>query len=183
MENGLLLTKPSKAMEQEIWAYRQEYFDYGESNINGSCGLARAESFDEWLETALSIETDRLRNGVHATTFFSIRAADGNIIGSIQLRHSLTPELKQHGGHIGYGVRPTRRGKGYGTAQLRLALAEAKKINIPWVMIICDKNNIPSGKTAVSCGGYLSGENVFNGKAQLIYWIDIQDYVNERMIL
>lgn len=30
------------------------------------------------------------------------------------------------GGHIGYGIRPSERGKGYGKQQLALALLEAK---------------------------------------------------------
>lgn len=173
MTNELMITRPSSDLKEAIWAYRQEYFDFGETHINGSCGIAYTDDFDEWLRLVLSIEKDALRNNVHASTFFSIRKTDYKIIGSIQLRHSLTPELEKHGGHIGYGIRPSERRKGYGKQQLLLALDEAQRLKIPKVMIICDKDNIPSMKTAISCGGVLACENVYEGKTQQSYWIDL----------
>lgn len=170
--NELILVKPSKAMEERILEYKQEYLIYGETNINGSCGLYRYDDFDEWLELVLSIEKDKMRNNVHASTYFSVRKTDNKIIGSIQLRHSLTPELEKHGGHIGYGIRPSERKKGYGKQQLSLALEVAKDMKIPRVLIICDKDNISSSRTAISCGGMLASENFYEGKEQQIYWIN-----------
>lgn len=173
MANDLFIIRPSKDLEKEIWEYRQEYFDFGETGINGSCGLARYDNFDEWLELVLSIEKDKLRNNVHASTFFSIRKTDNKIIGSVQLRHFLTPDLEKHGGHIGYGIRPSERRKSYGKQQLLLAFDVARNMKIPKVMILCDKDNIPSNKTALSCGGVLTCENIYKGKEQQIYWIDL----------
>lgn len=173
MTNELIIIRPSSELKEVIWEYRQEYFDFGETQINGSCGIAHANNFDEWLEIVLSIEKDKLRNNVHASTFFSVRKTDNKIIGSIQLRHFLTPELENHGGHIGYGIRPSERRKGYGKQQLLLALDEAYNLKIPKVMIICDKDNVPSMKTAISCGGILTCENIYEGKTQQIYWIDL----------
>ncbi len=172
MKNDLFLTRPSKSLEKEIWEYRQEYFDFGETQINGSCGIANSNNFNEWLETVISIEKDKLRNNVHASTFFSIRKTDDKIIGSIQLRHSLTPDLEKHGGHIGYGIRPSERRKGYGKQQLLLALEVAQNMKIPKVMIICDKDNFPSSKTVICCGGVLTCENIYEGKAQQIFLIN-----------
>ena len=82
-------------------------------------------------------------------------------------------ELEEHGGHIGYGVRPSERRKGYGKQQLLLVLDAARQMKIPKVMISCDKDNIASGKTAVSCGGILTRESIFDDKEQQIYWIDL----------
>jgi predicted acetyltransferase len=171
--NELILIRPSLQLIDPIWEYRQEYFDFEETHINGGCGIAHFDNFDEWLELVLSIEKDKLRNGVHASTFFSVRKSDNKIIGSIQLRHFLTPELENHGGHIGYGIRPSERRNGYGKQQLLLALDEASKLIIPKIMITCDKDNIPSAKTAISCGGILTRENIYEGKSQQIYWIDL----------
>lgn len=173
MSNDLYLVKPSKELEKEIWAYRQEFLDSGARNVNGASGIARFEDFDVWLEFVKAIEKDRLSmQNVHASTFFSIRSSDHKIIGSMQLRHSLTPELEKHGGHIGYSVRPTERGKGYGAQQLRLILDVACHMNIPRVMISCNKDNVASSKTALSCGGVLTSESVYEGKEQLVYWIE-----------
>lgn len=173
--DDLILVRPSKELEKSIWEYRQEYFDFGETNVNGSNGMAHYNDFDEWLEIVTSIEKEKLsRDYIHASTFFSMRQSDNKIIGSIQLRHSLTEELKEHGGHIGYGIRPTERRKGYGKRQLLLVLEVARKMGIPKVMISCNKDNIASGRTAVSCGGILERENCYKNMPQLIYWIDLE---------
>lgn len=110
MINNLYLIRPSKILESEIREYRQEYFDFGETQVNGSCGLAYYDDFDEWLNLVLSIEKDKLRNNVHTSTFFSVRKEDDKIIGSVKLHHFLTPEIEK-GGHIAYGIRPSERKK------------------------------------------------------------------------
>ncbi|MBI9014658.1 MAG: GNAT family N-acetyltransferase [Clostridiales bacterium] len=171
--NGLSLVTPSKALEEKILEYRQEYFYFEEDNINGSCGLARYSDFDEWLNIVLSIKQDQLRHNVHASTFLSVRKSDGRIIGTVQLRHFLTDDLKKHGGQIGYGIRPSERKKGYGKDQLLLVLEVAKEMNIPRVVIICDKDNIASIRTVMTCGGILAEENFFEGIEQQVYWITI----------
>lgn len=170
----LILVKPSKELEKSILEYRQEYFNFGETHINGSCGIAYYDDFNEWLNNVLSIEKDKLsRDNVHASTFFSVRKSDNKIIGSIQLRHFLTEDLEMHGGHIGYGIRPTERKKGYGKQQLLLALETAREIKLPKVMISCDKDNIASSRTAISCGGILTCENYFKDKEQQVFWINL----------
>lgn len=173
MTSNLFLVKPSKVLEGKIWEYRQEYFDFGETQVNGSCGLAYYHNFDEWLNLVLSIEKDKLRNNVHTSTFFSIRKEDNKIIGSVKLHHFLTPYLEKHGGHIAYGIRPSERKKGYGKQQLLLVLDVARNMKIPKVMIACDKDNIASAKTALSCSGILVGENIYEGVEQQHYWIDL----------
>jgi len=62
----LILVKPSKILKEKIMEYKQEYLNFEETNINGSCGLARYNDLDEWLEIVLSIEKDKLRNNVRA---------------------------------------------------------------------------------------------------------------------
>ena len=49
-------------------------------------------------------------------------------MGIVNLRHCLNEALRQGAGHIGYGIRPEYRGRGYATAALALALEEARKI-------------------------------------------------------
>ncbi|WP_410769439.1 GNAT family N-acetyltransferase [Fontibacillus sp. BL9] len=57
------------------------------------------------------------------------------------------------GGHIGYGIRPSERGKGYATTLLRLSLVEAKILGIEDVLVVCDAWNVASEKTIVKNGG------------------------------
>lgn len=172
--DDLILVKSSKTMEDEIKQYCQEYFDYGETRINGSCGITHYKEFDEWLKLVCSIESDIFtREDVHASTYFSMRKSDKKIIGTIQLRHSLSDKLIPYGGHIGYGIRPLERCKGYATIQLRLVLEEARKINIPKVMITCDKSNISSAKVIQKNGGILEWEGRYDpaGVDIEVYWI------------
>lgn len=44
------------------------------------------------------------------------------IVGVVNIRHSLTEHLFNAGGHIGYGIRPSERRKGYATKLLALSL-------------------------------------------------------------
>ncbi len=170
---GLRLMRPTAEWADGILAYRQEFFDHGEQRINGSYGLHRYPSLAPWLEVVRAIEAERLSpDGIHATTFLSVDD-DNQIVGTIQLRHSLTPDLELHGGHIGYAVRPTRRGQGWGRAQLLLVLEEARKLGIPRVLITCDRGNEPSARTALACGGMLADEIPWRGEMIQRYWIEL----------
>ena len=79
---------------------------------------------------------------VSHTVFWLI---DGNeYIGTFDLRHSLTPYLKNIGGHIAYQIRPDKYRKGYAYAGLLLCLDEAAKMGIDEVLITCKQHNIAS---------------------------------------
>lgn len=63
------------------------------------------------------------------TRYWYIR--NGNkIIGSVDMRHYLTPNLEDLGGHIGYIIRPEERNKGYATTMLAKAIPEAAKLDL-----------------------------------------------------
>ena len=62
-------------------------------------------------------------------------------LGFLALRLSLNDKLFVEGGHIGYSIRPSQRGKGYGKEQLRLGLAAARKQGLERVLITCDEDN------------------------------------------
>lgn len=172
----LILVEASKKYEKQAMSYRQEYMDYGEKHINGSSGFMSYDDYDKWLE---KIESQKLiiasNEDTPATTYFTIREKDNKIIGSIQLRHHLTDELKKDGGHIGYGICPSERGKGYGTQQLKLVLEYAKALGLKEVMISCDKSNKASAKVATNCGGVFSGEGFDEDSGEIteIYWITL----------
>jgi len=123
----LILIEPSKELETSAMKYRNDYIEHGETHINGSCGFFHYSNYDEWLvKVNLAHDRDTSFIYVPATTYFTVRKADNKIVGSIQLRHELSDVLRIHGGHIGYGVCPSERGKGYGTLQLSLVLEKAR---------------------------------------------------------
>ena len=93
----------------------------------------------------------------------------------ISIRHELTNDfLKNYAGHIGYGVRPTERRKGYVTQMLNQALKYCKdKLKLDKVMISCDKKNEGSRKTILNAGGILEKEYTKDGEEVQIYWINL----------
>ena len=61
--------------------------------------------------------------------------------------------------------------KGYGKQQLQLLLDYAKSSGMTSVIIACDKSNIASARTAISCGGILTNEFVEDGRVKQHYHI------------
>ena len=82
--------------------------------------------------------------------------------------------LLNYGGHIGDGVRPSERRKGYATKIIGLALKECQKLNIDKVLLVCDKDNIGSAKSIKNNGAILENEIVKDGKTIQRYWIEIE---------
>ena len=81
--------------------------------------------------------------------------------------------LLQCGGHIGDGIRPSERRKGYATAMIGLALKECKKLGIDKVLMCCDKENIGSAKSIQKNGGVLENEIEKDGTIEQRYWISL----------
>ena len=100
---------------------------------------------------------------------------NGDYIGHVAVRQRLNEHLLQIGGHIGYDVRPSKRGKGYGNKILELSLQKAREMGIERVRITCDIDNIPSRKIIEKNGGVLDSEivNPENGISKRRYWIPL----------
>ena len=111
---------------------------------SGLANLEESSSYEEWIQEKENEKSGiNLREGfVPATTLFLKRLSDNKICGSISIRHELNEFLLNFGGHIGYSVTPSERGKGYGKLQLKKAIEEAKKLNITSCLITADVENI-----------------------------------------
>jgi predicted acetyltransferase len=77
----------------------------------------------------------------------------GRFAGQVNIRHRLTPELERAGGHIGYDIRPSQRGRGLGNQILALALPKAKELGIERVLMLADTRNAASLKVIENNGG------------------------------
>ncbi|MBO0922081.1 GNAT family N-acetyltransferase [Cellulomonas sp. zg-ZUI222] len=86
---------------------------------------------------------------------FLVADIDGLIVGRVSVRHWLTPALAEAGGHIGYGVLPEHRRRGYATAMLRDALGVARSVGVRDALVTCDDDNVGSLRTIERCGGVL----------------------------
>ena len=111
-------------------------------------------------------------NRVPASTYFLLDDEE-RICGAVNIRHRLTDSLRIEGGHVGYGIRPGARNRGYGTRILGLALDKAGEIGIKRVLLTCNKHNIYSAKIMENNGGKLDSEIKKGNKTVLRYWIKI----------
>lgn len=93
-------------------------------------------------------------------------------MGAVNIRHRLTEKLYNAGRHIGYGIRPSERRKGYGTILLKLALLKAKDLGVEEVLLVCDYDNIGSKEIIISNGGITDSDYIEeDGNIMKRYWI------------
>ena len=127
--------------------------------------------FEKYLE---NLDFKELKDGhVPTSTFFALDVERNIFVGAINIRHRLNERLLLDGGHIGDGVRPSQRQKGYATEIIRLGLQECKKLGINRVLMVSDKDNIGSRKSITRNGGILENEIEADGKIEQRYWIDL----------
>lgn len=121
------------------------------------------------------METSEPESGlVPDSTFFCLDEERNIIVGAVNIRHYLNEYLLAHGGHIGDGIRPSERRKGYATQMVGLALEECKRLGIKKVLMVCDKDNIGSAKSIIKNGGILENEQKEDGKVEQRYWINLE---------
>jgi len=108
---------------------------------------------------------------VPTSTFWLVRGRE-RILGCSRLRHRLNRFLAEEGGHIGYDVRPSERGKGYGSLLLALTLGEARNIGFDKVLITADEVNVGSWRVIEKNGGHRE-QGVFSRESGLFrrYWV------------
>lgn len=132
----------------------EEYLDsYIEAHDeNAAAGITAYRFRDARREDVLAYfdayahERDLPPNRVGAHFYWLVDDARGRFIGEISVRHRLTEALKRYAGHIGYGVRASEQGKGYGALMLKLALDRARELGIKQVLITCDDDNAASAR-------------------------------------
>lgn len=157
-QHNLHLHLPTPAHQLAAERFKQAFFENGERVIYGSALFDRME-YVPWLEhNARGRHKDTVaEDWVVATTFFAIRQQDGKIVGMIDIRHSLDhPFLSEYGGHIGYSVCPDERGKGYGTAILKMGVEFAGSVPLKELMLACFSDNAASMKIIEKNEGILT---------------------------
>lgn len=171
----LSLIRPTTSLH-ESWL--EAYREWGEGAQIDGAALRAEDRFDEphdfarfvaRLRSTADPEVAQPSGFVHATTLWIVE--DKRYVGSIDLRHSLTDYLLSFGGHIGYGVRPSARGRGIATWALGAILPVAHELGIDRVLVTCEENNAASAAIIEKCGGvYEDTRN--NGEVNFRrYWI------------
>ena len=163
---GLILQTPSQAHLPSFRAALAEY------HAEGRHLELDVEMLPEYI-AGLTDRTTKLKPGrVPETVLWGV--LNREYVGRVSLRHELTAGLEAWGGHIGYEVRPSMRGRGYGHALLTGILPHARALGLKRVLLHCDDSNVASIRVIEKAGGVLDGL-VINpgGETGRRYWIEL----------
>jgi predicted acetyltransferase len=113
---------------------------------------------------------DDLPDGFVPATFL-VADIDGVIVGRTSIRHELNEGLARVGGHIGYGVRPGHRRRGYASEILRQSLVIVRSLGVERAIVSCDDRNVGSRTIIERGGGVLDGVVLEGGASMRRYRI------------
>ena len=166
----MILRRPTLADKETVLEMMAE-FEQTQSAHDGGFWDAENFVYEEWLESNQNHEMginlpEGWVPGIQLVAF----SRDGQAVGFLNLRLRLNDYLLEVGGHIGYSIRPSERGKGYAKEALRQGLQVAKEKNIKRALVTCSTENPASRAVILANGGEL--EDVRNGTER--YWIDLE---------
>ena len=163
------LRRPRLADKETVLEMMAE-FEKSQSAHDGGFWDAENFVYEEWLESNQNQEMgiDLPEGWVPAIQLVAF-SEKGQAVGFLNLRLRLSNFLLEAGGHIGYSIRPSKRGKGYAKETLRQGLQVAKEKNIKKSLVTCSVNNPASRAVILANGGII--EDVRNGVER--YWIEV----------
>jgi predicted acetyltransferase len=173
-DQQLSLIKPTVDLKEEYLSFYQEWLDSKEDMIPWIIKKdpSNFEPMVQFLND--NEEGHNLREGLVPDSTFWLINQDKRILGAVNIRHRLNEALVNRGGHIGYGIRPSERRKGFATKLLFLSLEKAKELGISKALVVCDEHNIGSYKTIINNGGIADSDFIEDdGNVIKRFWIEI----------
>ena len=163
------LRRPRLADKETVLEMMAEFEKY-QSPHDGGFWDTENFVYEEWLETNMQKEMGiNLPEGWVPAIQLVAFSEKGQAVGFLNLRLRLSNFLLEEGGHIGYSIRPSERGKGYAKETLRQGLQVAKEKNIKKALVTCSVNNLASRSVILANGGLI--EDVRDGVER--YWIEV----------
>lgn len=170
---NLVLVFPSEEHEKAWLDIIKEFENAGEKIVPYGLKL-NMDDYATYLTVTRNVRDNKdvPSDFVRAETYFLMYEDEAKILGAVNIRHALNEKLLNTGGHIGYGIAPSERRKGYATKLLKMSLEKCKELSISEILVTCDKDNIGSAKTILKNGGILENElTEENGNVVQRYWI------------
>lgn len=123
-----------------------------------------SEDFDAFVAERRGV---RVRWDVPSTLFWYV--AGEHYLGSLVVRHELTDDLAEAGGHIGYHVVPPWQRQGHATRMLAAGLDQCRTLGLDRVLLTCLPDNEPSKKVILANGGRPDGHR----RGEDRFWITV----------
>lgn len=159
-------SRDSARLDRPTAAVRDSYL----AGMRAICAEDRTSAawLDEASEDFARFAADRaaLRRtwDVPVTELWYVREPD--YIGTLVIRHELTPSLLYDGGNIGYHVVPAHRRQGHATAMLGAACERCRRDGMRRLLLTCRPENLASRRVIEANGGVLDSADDL-----LRYWI------------
>ena len=108
--------------------------------------------------------------GVPVTELWFVDGTDH--LGTVIIRHRLTPALEREGGHIV----PRHRRRGHATQMLAQAKPVCQRLGLTRILVTCAEDNLGSRRVIEANGGTL--DRIIDGEAR--YWLPAQQDTRAR---
>ena len=174
-KGNIILKEISKEDEEVFIVFEKRYKDACKGEVIPYSLNPKNLSFSDFLselEKCKHVET--LPQGFVLAKYYLIYV-NGCIVGGINLRYQDNDFILNHAGHIGYGIAPWERNKGYAKGALKKVLIEAKNLGMDKCLLTTDLDNIASQSVILSCGGVF--EKTVEDKKH--YWISLGEWKKE----
>lgn len=176
----LRLVQPSTVYKDAYMDFYEEWIRSGESIVPWVVERNPMD-FEAYVNFLYSQDDDDkiLESGwVPHTTYWLLDDRD-RVVGACNFRHRLNVNLLESGGHIGYGIRPSERKKGYASFLLGETLSVAREKGLGRVLVVCDHDNEASERTIRRNGGVLEDERTTgDGHRVKRFWIALGEEVD-----
>ena len=133
-------------------AWRDAHAEWGPGLHEDGFGLTADDDVDS--ERGFSDWVDQLRNDRLCTYRWMVEGR--RVLGGIAVRHGGGAEIERLG-HLGYGVRPSDRGRGVATRAIVGMLNVATEKGLSDITAVCEVDNSASIATLERAGGELLG--------------------------
>jgi predicted acetyltransferase len=175
MASQMELVHPSASLRDSYRALVAEFVSNNEKLVPFTLSFPHDDFAAMLAKLAECSRGIGLPDGFVAHSTFWLVEHGAEVVGVSNLRHALTSALRRDGGNIGYGVRPSARGRGLATKLLRLTLLRARTVGLKRVLLTCAKENIASARTILRNGGVLESEEFLPDRSEVVqrYWIEI----------